>query len=106
MDYKIVKTFLGINEALLLEEDGYVLNTDEGQLRLTEDFLKKSEHFEPITINEEVTIEEYTPDDIEKRYKMELIIKCTEKERDNIRSFLEKNIEDIKSGRFREKENN
>ena len=92
-DYKLIKPYMGVNKAILLESEEYLLKLPQGSMKLKQEFLDSSEFFELIVEeNVEVSIEEYEPSDEIKRFKLELIIKCSDKERDNIRSFLEKNI--------------
>ena len=90
---------MGVDKGTVLKEsDNYKFKTPNGEINLSEEFLKESEDFE--LIKPKVEVEEYIPDTETKKYKLELIIDCSEVERDNIRSFLEKNIEDIKSGKI------
>jgi len=100
-DYILEEPFMGVSEGyIVLESENYKFETPNGILNLTQEFLDNSNEFNLISKEKtEVNVEEYVPDsDQLNRYKMELIIKCTEEERDKIRTFLEKNIEKIKKG--------
>ena len=93
-DYIVIKPYLGLEVGtLLLESEGYLVNSEMGESKLNPSFLENSEYFKKVN-----KIEEYIPNDEVARYKMELIIKCTEKERDMIYTFIQDNISRIKSG--------
>jgi len=100
LDYIVVKSYMGLDVgSIVKEEDNYLVKVESGNININALFLEESIYFEEYN---EVIVESnlYIPDDEKiSRFKMELIIECTENERDNIRRYLEKNITDIKNGK-------
>ena len=98
MNYILVKKYLGAEVGTVVSEsDNYNLETEHGTINLKTDFLNNSEFFEEFN-KKEVNVSEYNEDDTRKKFKFELVIECNISERNNIREFLEKNIEKIKKG--------